>query len=563
LRFNDSRRARFEYHFVTMSDQDALLAAIIANPDDDTPRLMYADWLDENLPDKTPSPAPGPSARAEFIRVQCRLAGHPFNEPDYPELLEREEDLGAWLNTHAPGSDTELDLPDDLEWFGDFGDGSYVRGFPYQVEYDDYDDDPTVNVERILEALPLAFARNTIRSLQLEDAYGDEILGLLRSPVSAGLRGLVLIDIEDDHDASSIAAIASSPHLTNLRRLTLDYPLEDEDFRKLAKAKLDSLERLALDYPSPAGLKALSNARWFRKLRSLWLWLDSSAAMKALAELPEMPNLVSLTIRGRFTPSDTVMRKFAASKSFPRLAELDFASTPLTTDQIAILGRGMWPLRRLMFWQMPVRKAGAEAIARAPFAETLRVLELPECQITVTGVQALAASPALSGLRHLDLHFNPVGVNGLRAIAQSEHLRGLRKLSLAHCNSSKATLDAATLLNFLSALEMPELRHLNLDSLPVGIRGARVLASGPSFANLTRLDLADCWLREKGAEAIVESATLHNLSVLDLANNSVSKSASKLANPKVFPRLARANLIGNRIPAWALGRLRKRPGVRV
>ncbi|HVL10941.1 MAG TPA: TIGR02996 domain-containing protein [Gemmata sp.] len=31
-----------------MNDGDALLAAILANPDDDTPRLVYADWLQEN-----------------------------------------------------------------------------------------------------------------------------------------------------------------------------------------------------------------------------------------------------------------------------------------------------------------------------------------------------------------------------------------------------------------------------------------------------------------------------------------------------------------------------------
>jgi uncharacterized protein (TIGR02996 family) len=41
----------------------ALRAAIIASPEDDGPRLVYADWLDENRePD-----------RAEFIRVQCEL----------------------------------------------------------------------------------------------------------------------------------------------------------------------------------------------------------------------------------------------------------------------------------------------------------------------------------------------------------------------------------------------------------------------------------------------------------------------------------------------------------
>src|SRR5262245_25219775 len=47
-----------------MSDESAFLAAVIANPDDDAPRLIYADWLDEN----------GDSERAELIRLQCQLA---------------------------------------------------------------------------------------------------------------------------------------------------------------------------------------------------------------------------------------------------------------------------------------------------------------------------------------------------------------------------------------------------------------------------------------------------------------------------------------------------------
>jgi uncharacterized protein (TIGR02996 family) len=46
-----------------MHDRDALLRAIVANPDDDAPRLVFADWLDEH----------GDPDRAEFIRVQCEL----------------------------------------------------------------------------------------------------------------------------------------------------------------------------------------------------------------------------------------------------------------------------------------------------------------------------------------------------------------------------------------------------------------------------------------------------------------------------------------------------------
>lgn len=46
-----------------MTERDQLIAAIIAQPDDDTVRLAYADWCDEN----------GESERAEFVRVQVAL----------------------------------------------------------------------------------------------------------------------------------------------------------------------------------------------------------------------------------------------------------------------------------------------------------------------------------------------------------------------------------------------------------------------------------------------------------------------------------------------------------
>src|SRR6187397_1813565 len=47
-----------------MTDREALLAAVCALPDDDTTRLVFADWLEEN----------GEPERAEFIRVQCEAA---------------------------------------------------------------------------------------------------------------------------------------------------------------------------------------------------------------------------------------------------------------------------------------------------------------------------------------------------------------------------------------------------------------------------------------------------------------------------------------------------------
>lgn len=91
----------------------AFLAAILANPLDDAPRLVYADWLDET----------GRVERAEYIRVQCELARFPppglenrLPGPTRQEMREslrrREADLwnspGAidWFNPYAAGLQT-------------------------------------------------------------------------------------------------------------------------------------------------------------------------------------------------------------------------------------------------------------------------------------------------------------------------------------------------------------------------------------------------------------------------------------------------------------------------
>lgn len=48
-----------------MDDRRALMAAIIANPEEDTPRLVLADWLQEHGKKHD-------QARAEFIRLQVQ-----------------------------------------------------------------------------------------------------------------------------------------------------------------------------------------------------------------------------------------------------------------------------------------------------------------------------------------------------------------------------------------------------------------------------------------------------------------------------------------------------------
>jgi uncharacterized protein (TIGR02996 family) len=93
-----------------MSDEDALLAAITAQPEEDTPRLAYADWLDEHA-DATPDPELA-RIRAEFIRVQVERLRCPYWLPGhterYAQLSRREQTIqsrytGAILGANYAG----------------------------------------------------------------------------------------------------------------------------------------------------------------------------------------------------------------------------------------------------------------------------------------------------------------------------------------------------------------------------------------------------------------------------------------------------------------------------
>src|ERR1022692_1698756 len=62
-----------------MTHEDAFLQAILAAPDDDAPRLIFADWLEERG-----------DSRGAFIRIQCALARLDPADPARPDLEDEE-----------------------------------------------------------------------------------------------------------------------------------------------------------------------------------------------------------------------------------------------------------------------------------------------------------------------------------------------------------------------------------------------------------------------------------------------------------------------------------------
>jgi uncharacterized protein (TIGR02996 family) len=205
-----------------MSDESALLAAILAHPDEDTPRLMFADWLDEN----------GQPERAEFIRIQCNATIDEAAEDRAAELEERNRTkwlaglglpqfpgaLWGWGRGFPEGLDIRADVL--LERYEAFAAAPWPRHlFVYDLHNGTVRDltSRTWNPRWVtleLQEHPMAGVAN----------YGYDstpsLVAIANCPQVARLRRLSLALF--GMTAAAAAALASSPYLERLEQLHLD-----------------------------------------------------------------------------------------------------------------------------------------------------------------------------------------------------------------------------------------------------------------------------------------------------------------------------------------------------
>jgi uncharacterized protein (TIGR02996 family) len=70
----------------SLTTEQAFLQAIREQPDDDAPRLIFADWLEDNRGTEG-------QVRAEFIRAQCALERGGLDAARWLELEARQNEL--------------------------------------------------------------------------------------------------------------------------------------------------------------------------------------------------------------------------------------------------------------------------------------------------------------------------------------------------------------------------------------------------------------------------------------------------------------------------------------
>ena len=537
----------------TMRESDALYRAVVAHPDDDTPRLVYADWLQEN----------GREEEAELVRVQCALDASPPDHPEYAHRLAREGELKLWLAAHSPGPSPRfpagLHLSGGRDWWH-----TTRRGFARFLEFDGNAYSGLKPMRDLAKAVDRAFAALPTRWLVVRFVTVAQLAELLRHPVAGQVERITVQLGVEEADGDEAAAVIAESGLRNLRGASLAFPLGEPGAAALAASpNAAGLRWLALSPWTlpPDAVRAFGAAAWFRDLEHLELDCELPAeSFEELCRLRPFPRLHSLEL-GESSYPVGAWDAFARCGLFPRLARLNFGAgeTDLSGGRAEALFRGDWPrLADLDLSGCAIGNEGAAALARTPWAGSLRRLDLAYNNLGPAGFAAVAGSRRLAGLKSLDLSYNTPGPRGVRALAGNPALRGLVGLLLKGDTLHSRGLTPADIHEFLTRLNLTHLRHLDLSGRPVGGRAARLLAA-EKFGSLTRLVLSECKLTDAAVAELVTAPALQNLVELNLEDNRLKDGLAPLADPANLPRLSACELFGNRIGAKLAKLLRRRP----
>jgi uncharacterized protein (TIGR02996 family) len=415
-----------------MTDEKHFLAAIIDNPDDDGLRLVFADWLDEH----------GQSDRAEFVRLQVRMAQH----PDAPELANLSHRARKLLLAHGK------------EWGADF---------PWGGRHTGYD-------------------RGLITSVQ---GTAAQIAGMpkrvwQRHPI----RELVL-----DGFAGRLGRVLALPHLPRIRRLWLfgqgDQAPTAGDFDALATCPLlTGLRSFTNTANCGNGLAALARCPSVRGLTELSL-LDDTLGDEGIAALcvgaDNLRGLRRLSIRSRVIGPGTAV----ALARTPALAGLEFLQLYLgpTGDEGAVALAGsphLAGLRELQLQSQGIGPVGAEALAATQHLTRLVRLSLSGNRFGAAGARAVV-SGRWAELATLELDRCLLFNDAAEAMAQGGRLHSLVELNLEYNKISPAGAAALSRAEWLAGLTA-----LNLENNPIGAAGARALREG-KLANLRTLRVSE------------------------------------------------------------------------
>lgn len=447
-----------------MPAEEVFLQAIREHPEDNLPRLVFADWLDEQ----------GQSPRAEFVRVQCELS----------ILADTDPRLGA-LKVHAD----ELEAAHRQGWVGPLHDHpscsvTFRRGFVDRVNFSDYRQGPAV-----LSALRVAFARNAISELDyycssdgLPDNRVSELLReSLNWPEFRSLRHLKLSYYRslgpDGWEDDEVEQLIRNPHLSNLTSLSLRSDVSPGQLARLGQATFASSLRRFHANMGPDGdhqdwCRVWRQLPFLHQLTELDLGIDwhTDDTLAALLEA-DLPNVRSVNLNC----NDLTEGVFSVLAGWPRLGQVHslelmsnnlgpslftrLAELPAGTLRVLSLGGEIYRNRATrVFLSRPgsFDPGSFVGFVNSPLAG--RLTELMVTEVTSGGllVRALSDAP-LHALTKLNLYQVEFERDDLQHLLSAEWFGHLRHLRIGRHGSTDADAEL-----FLSCPLHPE-ATLSLD----------------------------------------------------------------------------------------------------
>jgi uncharacterized protein (TIGR02996 family) len=455
-----------------------------ANPLDDVPRLILADWLEEH------GETDADRARGTFLRAQCQ------DDVTVAEALQLRHG-GAWLAGFGAVDPGKVEYERGL---------LLVRAPSHRL----LDTDPVeMPAWQWVETLEIAE-----EATRWESPLLDEV-SALRIPVGW------------NYGHVRLARMLGSKHLGRLRGMAFHYGLlNDNHLTQFARwdglGRLHHLQFLNLRLEED-GLEALAVSPHLGAIQRLELTIDTTErGLLTLLRSERLTSLRDLRLP-RSDPDLVVLRALAGTAPVARVEALDLSTLSLLDDGATTLARLTLPsLRQLSLARCGIGVTGAQALADASWLPGLEAFDLSGNYLRA-GVGDVLAGP-LASVTRLDVSNTGAGITAIEALVTSTHPGRLARLDLS-CNQ----LGPASMTLLTRASNLPGLRRLLLNACDVRDPGARALADWKGLANLEMLELRDCGLTESGLRALLLSAHLGPRTRLDLRQNQPSETIHKLA----------------------------------
>ena len=387
------------------TDEEALLAQVLAAPDDDAPRLVYADFLT----------AQG-DPRGEFISLQCRLAAAPDDEArrvlriaENKLLAAHSERWSEGLRRVVPGASIKIE---------------FRRGFLEVV---------TLPLHALDDLAPLFREAPLLRRLRVDappflgqTLTPPSLAGRLSSPLLRRV-GELELRLAALGNAGAIE-LGLSAQLAGLRSLQL----------QASAWPMPMMERTVPVYAGPpashllddAGAIALARSPHLTQLRHLDLAGNSVGVEGVRALLDAGWPLEHLDLSGNAPLDEAVVHALAEAGSLAGLRTLRLSGLQLRPATIEALARSkqLGSLESLRLTSCQLGPSGLKRFLAALRLPKLTALSLEYNELGDEGALALAMAPVSTQLTSLELGYNHITQKGVAALADSAHLGNLERL---------------------------------------------------------------------------------------------------------------------------------------